>query len=130
EQLTTLTPPASQVRRNRTASISTRCTSTKSKITRGPPRSISTRRSSSCSDRRSPLRRIRVPRFRENRSILSVINVGSGVHPSQSHEKAVCNLLKANNLDVSVAVKVRQSVTFQRYRNLTTMLMQKEIDLS
>src|SRR5215471_12656679 len=122
-------PPASQVRKNRTASISTRFTSSKSKVTRGPPCSISARTSSSCSDRSSPLSLIRVPRFREHRSILSVINVGSGVPPSQSNERAVCNLLKENSLEVSVAAKVRHSVKFHRHGSESTELMQKERDV-
>jgi len=55
--------------------------------------------------------------------------VGSGVHPSQSNERAVCNLLKENNLEVSVAVKIRHSVKFHRHGSESTELMQKERDV-
>ena len=55
--------------------------------------------------------------------------MGSGVHPSQSNERAVCNLLKENNLEVSVAVTVRHSVKFHRHGNELNELMQKERDV-
>src|SRR5215471_186462 len=54
--------------------MSTTSTSSKSKMTPGPQSSISARKSSSCCDRSSPLRQIRVPHFPETRCILSVIS--------------------------------------------------------
>src|SRR5215468_6327300 len=67
--------------------MSTRSTSSKSKMTPCPHCSIWARRSSRCCDRSSPLRQIRVPHFPENRSILSVISCPCRETQERGHSK-------------------------------------------
>src|SRR6267143_6684639 len=93
-------PSASQVLRKRTPSTSTRSTSSKSKATRGPPRSISAFTCSRCSDRNSPLSRIRVLRLPEIRSIFSVMGLWSEAHSYECNDWAIHNSLHGRDLEV------------------------------
>src|SRR5712692_7826237 len=73
EQCRIETPADSHAFRKRTPSISTRSSSSKSNVTRGPPRSTSDFNSSRCSDRSCPLRQIRLPRLSATCLIFSVM---------------------------------------------------------
>src|SRR5260370_40670502 len=93
-------PSPSQVLRKRTPSTSTRSNSSKSKATRGPPRSISAFTSSTCSDRNAPHSRIRAPRLPEVRSIFRVMSLWSEAHSYECNDWAIHNSLHGHDLGV------------------------------
>src|SRR5712692_10306163 len=77
EQCTIETPADSHALRKRTPSISTRSSSSRSNMTRGPQSSISDCKWPRCSDRSWPLKQIRVLLSPEIGLIFRVINLGS-----------------------------------------------------
>src|SRR5215469_8564627 len=102
--------------------MSTRLSSSKSKVTCGPPRSISARKSSSCSFRSSPLSRIRVPRLTEKRSIRSVIS-----DPASASEKCKA---KANRSSPGISsLQADRLMNFQEFLSYEDM-RQRSVDMN
>ncbi len=100
EQCRIDTPADSQAFRKRTPSISTRSSSSRSNVTRGPPRSTSDFNWSRCSDRSCPLKQMRVLRFPPIRLIFSVMDPCSEEQSNECNNRAIRNSLQKWKLEL------------------------------
>ncbi len=100
EQCTIETPADAHAFRKRTASISTRSTSSRSKATRGPSRPTSAFTWPTFSDRSCPLKQMRVLRFPAIRLIFSVMDPCSEEQSNECNNRAIRNSLQEWKLEL------------------------------
>src|SRR5271154_169202 len=99
EQCRIETPADSHMLRKRTASISTRSTSPRSKATRGPPRPTSAFTWPTFSDRSCPLKQMRVSRFPAIRLIFSVMEPCPEERSNECNQQAIRDSLQGWKLE-------------------------------
>src|SRR5271167_388632 len=108
EQCRIETPADSHTFRKRTASISTRSTSPRSKATRGPPRSTSDFTWPTLSYRSCPLKQMRVSRLPTIRLIFSVMDSCSEEQPNECNNQTICNSLQGWRLALRAVLNFQE----------------------
>src|SRR5260370_18565075 len=108
EQCRIDTPADSHALRKRTPSISTRSSSSRSNVTRGPPRSTSDLNSTRCSDRSCPLKKIRISRLPATRLIFSVMDLCSEEQSNQCNNQAIRNSLQEWKLEFRAVLNLQE----------------------
>src|SRR5208282_1666854 len=102
------TPADSHTLRKRTASISTRSTSPRSKATRAPPRPTSAFTWPTFSDRSCPLKQMRVSRFPAIRLIFSVMDRCSEERSDECNHQAIRDSLQGWKLELCAVLNFQE----------------------